>query len=523
MKKAFLYIRVSTDEQADTGYSQRSQHEILTRYCELNNISVVQSFFEDHSAKTFSRPEFTKLLMTIRKHKNMVTLVLFTKWDRFSRNAGDAYQMISTLNKLGVEPQAIEQPLNLEIPENKMMLAFYLAAPEVENDRRALNVMSGMRRAQKEGRYMGKAPCGYLNKISDNGRKYIIPCEKSAPLIVWIFEQISTGQYTVESIWKQAKLKGYKGSKNAFWNTIRNPLYMGKIKVKGYKDEKEYLVNGKHEGIVSESLFYEVQDILTGRRKSAKTAVTSDERFPLRGFLKCPECNKMLTASASKGRSMYYGYYHCTSSCGVRFKADCVNDSFIKELSKCKLHPGMKELYKIILHDTYSEQSKNRTQELTKIKDEIARLNDRQNKARNLLLSDSLDPEDYRSIKKECETSILGLERQLAEISTIFDYQPVLDKALNILDQLDKIYKEADIILKREIIGSMFPEKLEFNGEHYRTARINEAARLICSIGKGFSEIKKGTNLKISALSPYVIPLGLEPRTHTLKVYCSTN
>ena len=51
--------------------------------------------------------------------------LVFTKWDRFSRNAPDAYGMISTLNKLGIEPQAIEQPLDLNIPENKIMLAFY--------------------------------------------------------------------------------------------------------------------------------------------------------------------------------------------------------------------------------------------------------------------------------------------------------------------------------------------------------------------------------------------------------------
>jgi hypothetical protein len=48
--------------------------------------------------------------------------------------------MISTLRRLGIEPHTVEQPLDLSIPENKMMLAFYLAAPEVENDRRGLNV-----------------------------------------------------------------------------------------------------------------------------------------------------------------------------------------------------------------------------------------------------------------------------------------------------------------------------------------------------------------------------------------------
>lgn len=96
-----------------------------------------------------------------------------TKWDRFSRNTGDAYQMINILRKLGVEPQGIEQPLDLSIPENKMMLAFYLAAPEVENDRRALNTFHGMRRARKEGRYMGLAPAGYINRIREDDTKYI--------------------------------------------------------------------------------------------------------------------------------------------------------------------------------------------------------------------------------------------------------------------------------------------------------------------------------------------------------------
>jgi site-specific DNA recombinase len=163
---ADLYIRVSTDEQADKGYSQRDQEERLRRYCELQKITVRKVVLEDHSAKTFNRPEWTKLPADLKKRQGKIDHILFTKWDRFSRNAGDAYQMINTLRKLEVEPQAIEQPLDLSVPENKMMLAFYLAAPEVENDRRALNVLHGMRRARKEGRWMGPAPIGYANKIT---------------------------------------------------------------------------------------------------------------------------------------------------------------------------------------------------------------------------------------------------------------------------------------------------------------------------------------------------------------------
>jgi DNA invertase Pin-like site-specific DNA recombinase len=187
MKIADLYIRVSTDEQADKGYSQRNQEETLRKYCVINSIQVRKVIFEDHSAKTFIRPEWNKYLADLRKNRGKSDVVLFTKWDRFSRNAGDAYQMISILRRQGVEPQAVEQPLDLSIPENKMMLAFYLAAPEVENDRRALNVFYGMRRAKKEGRWMATAPIGYINKTTDSGRKYIAPKEPEAGIIKWAF------------------------------------------------------------------------------------------------------------------------------------------------------------------------------------------------------------------------------------------------------------------------------------------------------------------------------------------------
>ena len=53
MRIADLYIRVSTDEQADKGYSQRLQEDVLLKYCAINAIKVRKIIFEDHSAKTF--------------------------------------------------------------------------------------------------------------------------------------------------------------------------------------------------------------------------------------------------------------------------------------------------------------------------------------------------------------------------------------------------------------------------------------------------------------------------------------
>ena len=119
MRKAIIYIRVSTDEQADKGYSMRHQKEFLRKYCEMNSIQMVEVVKEDYSAKTFLRPAFNVLLMKLKNRKIKVDYLIFTKWGRFSRNAPDAYAMISALNKIGIEPQAIEQPLDLCIPKKK--------------------------------------------------------------------------------------------------------------------------------------------------------------------------------------------------------------------------------------------------------------------------------------------------------------------------------------------------------------------------------------------------------------------
>jgi site-specific DNA recombinase len=50
MKKAILYVRVSTDEQADKGFSQRDQDERLRQHCERNNFVVGEVIYEDYSA-----------------------------------------------------------------------------------------------------------------------------------------------------------------------------------------------------------------------------------------------------------------------------------------------------------------------------------------------------------------------------------------------------------------------------------------------------------------------------------------
>ncbi len=517
MKVADLYIRVSTDEQADKGYSQRDQEERLKRYCEVNAIQVRQVIFEDHSAKTFSRPRWIQLLSYLRKHKFQSDFVLFTKWDRFSRNAGDAYSMISILRELGAEPQAVEQPLDLSIPENKMMLAFYLAAPEVENDRRSLNILYGMRRARKEGRWVSTAPLGYKNVTDEKGKKIIVPHEVYASVIQNAFAMLAEGILAADHIRKLMIRNGLKCSRSNFCRLIRNPAYCGQIFIPKLKDEECQIVTGLHEPLITEKLFYDVQEVLDGNRKKSRgnTKANSHEMLPLRGFLICPKCNRMLTGSGSKGRNKVHYYYHCLATCGCRFKADVVNDAFINQLSRFVMKPAVIPLFKSVIKENYRQRHSINYDTSKKITEDIKQVEERLAKGRELLLAGDIDGSDYKSMKAEGQEKLRKLEAGLADSmeqqKKRVNIDKLIDSAVSVLTKLDYLYSNSNVDVKRKLVGSIFSEKICFDGIQYRTASTNEVISLIYLINSELYETKNGKEKSENFLSRLVERTGIEP------------
>jgi len=84
------------------------------------------------------------------------------------------------------------------------------------------------------------------------------------------------------------------------------------------------------------------------------------------------------------------------------------------------------------------------------------------------------------------------------------------------LYRLDLLYKQINVNQKRHLIGSIFPEKLCFDGLVYRTEKINEAAALIYLINNKIQAKKNRTKLDFSSLSDSVAGAGLEPTTFGL-------
>ena len=412
MASAILYIRVSTDEQAQKGFSQRSQEEKLSKYCRENHVDILKSIFEDHSARNFQRPAWSEMIRSFNITKHSIpNLILFTRWDRFSRNTANAYYMITLLGKMGIEPQAIDQPLDISIPENKVLLAMYIVTAEVENDRRSLNVKQGMLRAKREGRWMGLAPFGYINVSMPNGSKTIVPYEPQATLVTKAFEMLPEA-VSVRAAYRELRKMGIRYSLSSFFIMLQRPVYCGKIRIGQSTDQQSMDIPGIHQPLVSEELFNLVQARIRHPEKRYSKQ-TVNPILMLRGFLYCPLCSNKLTGSGSKGHSKRYFYYHCTRQCRYRIRADMVNENFIHQIEKLKPLPAYAELFKSVLKDEYENRHERASLSKAALNRALHKLIDRAANARELLVKGIIDEEDHLSIKSDCENRIDILGEQL--------------------------------------------------------------------------------------------------------------
>ena len=80
-----IYVRVSTDDQRDNGYSIDSQLRMIKEYCEKNNYLIVDVYnAAGHSGKDLMRPEMQRLLKDIKSKK--IDKLIAIKVDRSTRN-----------------------------------------------------------------------------------------------------------------------------------------------------------------------------------------------------------------------------------------------------------------------------------------------------------------------------------------------------------------------------------------------------------------------------------------------------
>lgn len=508
MKKAAIMARVSSDEQA-TGYSLDSQMEQLKKYCEQRDIEIVYEFFEDASAKTFDRPAFEKFLKMAKSNKGFVDYFLFISWDRFSRNTTDAYMMIRTLKGLGIETQATTQPIDFSIPESKFLLAYYLTFPEVDNDRRSIKIKDGIRMAWKSGRWVSGAPKGYINSRDALNKPFLIPNPKLAPAVVLMFELAANGmsQYRIR---EEIKVLGLIYSRNGIAIALRNPVYMGKLFIPPDENNAATIVKAVHEGLITEELFYQVQDRLNkkvNKRKAPKNNKLRPE-FPLRGILNCNNCDSLMTGSASTSKTgAKHFYYHCNSCGKERYRAATINDELDLLLGLMKFKKNPTELFNLALNKYMDDNGKSSKLEVVKAKKELEVINTRIENLQILFIDRKIDTVEYNKLRAKFITESENLKGIISHnLNKNKNTAEGLKEAINLFKDLPKAMKSMDIIDIHEILSSIFPEKLKFDGKNCRTPNSSKVLDLILTIDGASRDNKKRDKLKNLGLSLRVDP-----------------
>lgn len=511
MKRAILYTRVSTDEQADRGYSLGVQREQLEKYCEAKNIEIIKTYVDDHSAKSFERPEFKQFLNYAKINHKSIDYLLFVSWDRFSRNAPDAYEMLGKLKKWNIEAQAIMQPIDFSVPQNKVMLSIYLTLPEVDNDIRSQKVRSGMRGANKLGRWVRQAPTGYLNKRDEANKPIIVPAENSY-LIREAFEEVAKNIRTLNDIRMDIYKRGMKISRSNFSILLRNPVYTGKIVIPAFEDEPEQIVNGLHEGIVTEELFNQVQLILNSRNKNQNkhSSICEREELPLRGLLSCSKCGNHVTGSASKSKSgKRHFYYHCMKCKNERYRADLANAEVEELLSELQISEELETLYKQILDKELNGSSKTKAQELSILTQQLTKLEERKSTLQNTFIKGEITSSDYTELKPIIETQIMEVKSKISSLKdSKLNWTNEIQRNIKLLPNIVEWYRNSSIKDKKELLCSIFNGKFVFENNQVRTPELNSVIALILRYSEGFNQKKTGQSKYKSSLSRLVIPLG---------------
>ena len=518
MKRVILYCRVSSDEQRNERLSVEYQERALRHFCEKNGYEVVDVYYEDFTAKNYElvRPEFKKIYNYCRTHKGKVDMVLFLRWDRFCRNLEFALTFKRhLLDELGVEINAIEELIDFNAPDWPMWMALKCGVAHTEDNKISRRTQEGNHEHLMRGEWCGKAPRGYKNvKANEEAGTdhYIAIDPTTAPIIKKVFEAVAEGIEVPASIRRRLLPKA---SKTSFFNMLKNRFYIGKIQVPAFLDFPACEVQGKHEPLIDEETFNTVQDVMRGKqKKKPKLSKVNNPNLYLRKFLICPICGHRITGATSKGNGGHYDYYTCNRDHKhLNIRAEKVNESFCSYVSSLVPNEAYSEIYREMLADARKSLTISNKGEIEKLQKEVAKLIERIDKVNDDYFDGNISKSDREELITRYKRSTQELETRIKVLKAdeSLRIKEKVEYSMTIVENLPTFLSTASTETKVRILGSIFPEGIEFDGENYRTKSINSALEYIyqnSSVLYGETE----TDLPdFSGKSACVAPRGIEP------------
>lgn len=424
-EEAVIYIRVSSKEQKETGFSIPAQRKLLIAYGIEKGLEIVAEFEDNETAKSTGRTGFTKLVAFLKSRPSCRTL-LVEKTDRVSRNMKD-WSLIEDLEIAThfVREAAIFSRQAHSSVRTTQRIKLILAQSYSEN--LSEEIRKGMTEKCEQGAFPSAAPTGYSNRAAENEKADkkvgIVPHPTYGPIVQLLFEKAGTGLYSAAELTAEARLLGLRSrrgrelAKDTILQCIlRNPVYAGRFRWAGRMYE------GNYEPLISPTLFERVQAILDGR-STAKGKRT----YTFSGVVRCQTCVGLLTGDEkvkrlATGKLKNYVYYRCAGTKACRkFYTEKAFETFTKQLlDSLRIDHGAAEwLYRELeaKHLTTVD-----TERIGRLKTEKAELKKRRSQAYDHFQDGALDAEMFAEKTAGWKTEI---DRIHAEISKMENMIPV--------------------------------------------------------------------------------------------------
>lgn len=224
-----LYVRVSTDKQADEGFSLEAQQTRLQAYCVAQGWTVdTDHIYIDagiSGKSTDSREAFNAMLDNAKA--GVIGRIVAIKLDRIARNTKDFLHVVDELGEWGCDLVLIQESFDTSTPHGKFALTMFAAMAELEASMITERVMSGKAQKASQGGYNGaRCPLGYEYA---NGE---FKPTMHATTIEYIFEQWNAGK-PMSHIARDLNDGGNPTARGGKWQAaqvqyiLRNGFYAG--------------------------------------------------------------------------------------------------------------------------------------------------------------------------------------------------------------------------------------------------------------------------------------------------------
>jgi site-specific DNA recombinase len=401
-----IYVRVSTDDQRDNGYSIDSQLRMIKEYCEKNEYDIVDVYNDaGHSGKDLTRPEMQRLLKDIKSKK--IDKLVAIKVDRLTRNNYDGFWLLNYCEEHDVKIELILEPYDVSTANGEMIFGMNLVFGQRERKEIGARTKRAMEEMTLERIHLSKAPYGYTRN-KETGHLEVEPIE--AEVVKEIFELCKKGHSTrgIATIMKDnnAYLKQGKWKSDRVYKILTNSIYIGVFEYGKYKRKPQDILRVENycEPIIDEVTWNATRNVLVKNKHS-----NYGEYIHLfSGLVKCPICGEIMSSSESfkypNGKQKVYYHLRCKNhNCngfGLHYNTEKIEAKLKQVLEELTIFILSMDNEIITCNSTKNDDVKDIEKAIEKLKLQEKRLVD-------LYLSSNLDVETINHkndvIKKEID------------------------------------------------------------------------------------------------------------------------